>query len=163
MERFRDDGHLTDEALSALIQQAPLGELERLEIAEHLAFCDDCLQRYTVLLADTPLLSPAQSCRETLWVRIRRRTIRLVTSRYATAAAAVVLALTLLWSGLRCSGTASERPGFFQEAGSAVSDQLHDFSQRWSDSFDGIFSRMSGFFDSFGGGRPQTNQGGINS
>ena len=163
MERFRDDGHLTDEALSALIQQVPLGELERLEIAEHLAFCDICLQRYTTLLEDAPLLTPAQSCRETLWARIRRRTIRLVTSRYATAAAAVVLALTLLWSGLRFSGTAPERPGFFQEAGSAVSDQLHDFSQRWSDSFDGIFSRMSGFFDSFGGGRPQINQGGINS
>lgn len=163
MERFRDDGHLTDEALSALIQQVPMGELERLEIAEHLAFCDICLQRYTTLLTDAPLLIPAQSCRETLWARIRRRTIRLVTSRYATAAAAVVLALTLLWSGLRFSGTAPEHSGFFQGAGSAVSDQLQDFSQRWSNSLDGIFSRMSGFFDSFGGGRPQTNQGGINS
>lgn len=58
MERFRDDGHLTDEALSALIQQVPMGELERLEIAEHLAFCDICLQRYTTLLTDAPLLTP---------------------------------------------------------------------------------------------------------
>lgn len=163
MERFREDGHLTDEALSALVRQAPLGELERLEVAEHLAFCDDCLQRYTLLLADTPLLIPAQSCRETLWVRLRRRSIRLMTSRYATAAAAVVLALTLLWSGLRFSGTTPEHPGFFQGAGSAVSDQLQDFSQRWSNSLDGIFSRMTGFFDSFGGNGPQTNQGGINS
>lgn len=134
MERFRDDGHLTDEALSALVQQAPLGELERLEIAEHLAFCDDCLQRYTLLLTDTPCFHRS-SCRETLWVRLRRRSIRLVTSRYATAAAAVVLALTLLWSGLRFSGTAPEHSGFFQEAGSAVSGQLHDFSQHWKQFF----------------------------
>lgn len=45
MERFRADGHLTDEALLALIRQEEQSELERLEIAEHLAFCDACLQR----------------------------------------------------------------------------------------------------------------------
>ena len=38
MERFRADGHLTDEALLALIRQEEQSELERLEIAEHLAF-----------------------------------------------------------------------------------------------------------------------------
>ena len=37
MERFRADGHLTNEALLALIRQEELSELERLEIAEHLA------------------------------------------------------------------------------------------------------------------------------
>ena len=55
MERFRADGHLTDEALLALIRQEDQSELERLEIAEHLAFCDACLQRYTDLLAEDAL------------------------------------------------------------------------------------------------------------
>ena len=62
MERFRADGHLTDEALLALIRQEEQSELERLEIAEHLAFCDACLQRYTELLAESPLLTPVSSC-----------------------------------------------------------------------------------------------------
>ena len=93
MEPFRTDGHLTDETLAALARGRELDELTRLEAAEHLAFCDACLQRYTDLLATAPLLVPAHSCRESLWVRVRRRTLRLVTSRYATAAAAVAYRL----------------------------------------------------------------------
>ena len=52
MDVFREDGHLTDEALTALTQASPEG-LARLEIAEHLAFCDLCLERYTAMLAGT--------------------------------------------------------------------------------------------------------------
>ena len=40
MTCFRPDGHLTDEALAALIRGDALAELDRLEIAEHLAYCD---------------------------------------------------------------------------------------------------------------------------
>ena len=85
--RFYDDGHLTDEALTALILGTDADELGRLEMAEHLAFCDQCLQRYTDLLAAGTLLTPAKSCQESLWRRIRARTLHLLTSRYATAAA----------------------------------------------------------------------------
>ena len=78
MEYFRPDGHLTDEALAALVRSEPLDELVRLELAEHLAYCDDCLQRYTDALAGTPLLMPEHSCRETRaslrgWPRRRRQ------------------------------------------------------------------------------------------
>ena len=76
MERFRADGHLTDEALLALIRQEDQSELERLEIAEHLAFCDACLQRYTDLLAEDALLIPSRSCQQTLWQRLRVRAVR---------------------------------------------------------------------------------------
>ena len=38
MTCFRPDGHLTDEALAALIRGDALAELDRLEIAEHLAY-----------------------------------------------------------------------------------------------------------------------------
>lgn len=98
MDSFRKDGHLTDAALEALIRGDTPDTLERLEISEHLAYCDLCLQRYADLLAGTELLTPEHSCREPLLRRIRIQAIRLLTSRYATAAAAVVLALTLLWS-----------------------------------------------------------------
>ena len=50
---FREDGHLSGEALEALAKNEDrFDELERLEIAEHLAFCDYCLQRYTLALED---------------------------------------------------------------------------------------------------------------
>ena len=145
MERFRNDGHLTDEALAALIRGEVPDELARLEIAEHLAYCDECLQRYTELLADASLLSPAHSCRESLWVRVRRRTLRLVTSRYATAAAAVALALTVVWGSGRLDFVRLPIP---PEDRPSVSEGLQRWSARWSDSLD---SAMSGFNDFFSG------------
>lgn len=95
--RFDAGGHLTAEALHALLSDEPPDQLARLEIAEHLSFCDICLQRYTDLLAGTELLTPAGSCQEGLWQRIRARTARLFLNRYAAAAAAVALALTVVW------------------------------------------------------------------
>ena len=93
MELFDPAGHLTDGALLALAHEEVPDELARLEMAEHLAYCDQCLHRYTALLAEAPLLTPAHSCRESLWRHIRARAARLFLNRYAAAAAAVTLAL----------------------------------------------------------------------
>ena len=137
MELFDPSGHLTDRALLALVRNEELDELARLELAEHLAYCDRCLQRYTALLADVPLLVPAHSCRESLWRRIRVRTLRLLTSRYATAAAAVALALTVLWGSAAVS--LPEAPRHFQS-----------WPERWSDTLDGGLSRLNTMFDDLG-------------
>ena len=40
MEIFRHDGHLTNEALAALTSGAPMDKAARLEMAEHLDYCD---------------------------------------------------------------------------------------------------------------------------
>ena len=45
MDLFNTHGHLTDDALKNLFGGGSLTELERLEIAEHLDFCDECLMR----------------------------------------------------------------------------------------------------------------------
>ena len=95
MELFREDGHLTDQALEALVSGRELNELDRLEMSEHLAFCDLCLSRYTQQLVDEGLMTPAHSCRDTIWWRIRQRAARLLASRWATAAAAIVLVVSL--------------------------------------------------------------------
>ena len=145
MELFDPSGHLTDRALLALVRNEELDELARLELAEHLAYCDRCLQRYTALLADVPLLVPAHSCRESLWRRIRVRTLRLLTSRYATAAAAVALALTVVWGSGRLDFVRLPIP---PEDRPSVSEGLQRWSARWSDSLD---SAMSGFNDFFSG------------
>ena len=154
MERFRPDGHLTDQALAALVQGAPLDELARLEIAEHLSYCDQCLQRYTDLLTEDMLLNPAHSCQASLWNRIRSRALRLAASRYATAAAAVAIALTLLW------GSASLPAGQFPASGEDTC-QEETLPRRISRSFDEAFSRFSALFDAIGAPAPHTTtQGG---
>ena len=160
MEVFDKRGHLTAQALRALVLNAPLEELERLEIAEHLAFCDQCLQRYTELLTDDTLLSPSPVCRERIHQRIRRTVIRMFTSRYATAAAAVALALTLLWSGAGLGSRAQEeqsRPRPLIQAGTV----LTEWAAAWPQAFEEAFSGFTGLFDRFGGTPDTTTQGGI--
>ena len=139
MELFRHDGHLTDGVLTALVAGEPLDETARLEIAEHLAYCDLCLQRYTGALAGAPLLTPERSCRESLWRRIRARTIQIFTSRYAAAVAGVVLALTLVWG----SGYGSIRLPELPEDRPTVSDGL----RKWNESLDNAMSGVNEFFD----------------
>ena len=153
MELFDPSGHLTDRALLALVRNEELDELARLELAEHLAYCDRCLQRYTALLADVPLLVPAHSCRESLWRRIRVRTLRLLTSRYATAASAVALALTVLWGS--AAVPLPKRPSLPE-----VPQRLQSWPQRWSDSLDGALSRFNDMFDDLGGTVLRSAQGG---
>ena len=149
MERFRADGHLTNEALAALVQDDSLDELGRLEIAEHLSFCDLCLQRYTDLLCGAELLTPERSCQKTLWARVRTRTLRLVTSRYATAAAAVALALTMLWGGREIQFTHPALPELRPAAA-----ELRAWPERWNDALSETLSDVTDFFD---GLRPGNN------
>ena len=153
MELFDPAGHLTDGALLALAHEEVPDELARLEMAEHLAYCDQCLHRYTDLLTKTPLLTPAHSCRESLWRRVRARTLRILTSRYATAAAAVALALTVLWGS--AAVPLPKRPSLPE-----VPQRLQSWPQRWSDSLDGALSRFNDMFDDLGGTALRSAQGG---
>lgn len=139
MEIFLHNGHLTDEALASLAAGAELTETTRLEIAEHLAYCDLCLQRYTDALAGAPLLTPEHSCRESLWQRVRTRAVRVFASRYAAAVAGVILALTLVWGSgyesFSLPDPPAERP--------TVSDGLW----KWNQSLDNAMSGVNEFFD----------------
>ena len=152
MELFDPAGHLTDGALLALAHEEVPDELARLEMAEHLAYCDQCLHRYTALLAEAPLLTPAHSCRESLWRRIRARAARLFLNRYAAAAAAVTLALTMLWGS--AGVTLPERLPLPEDR-PTVSDGL----RKWNESLDSVMSGLNDFFDGLGQ-RPLPSQGG---
>ena len=147
MTCFRPDGHLTDEALAALVRGDALTELDRLELAEHLSYCDQCLQRYTELLSADTLLTPAHSCREPLRRRIWRRAVQLGINRYATAAAAVVLALTVLWGSAGLAGqTVRTEPTLLERAGTALTEWTDAWPQAWADALSGF----SDLFENFG-------------
>lgn len=98
MEYFRDDGCLSEEGLRAL-REGRLEELERLEAAEHLAYCDRCLDRYTAQLTADALEPPPRSVRgpvmQAVWVRVMQNTV----GRAAVAGVAAALALTLWRTG----------------------------------------------------------------
>ena len=96
MELFNERGCLTDEGMHALID-GRLDELGRLEAAEHLAYCDRCVERYTALLSGDVIETPREPIvgpvMKNLWLRIMQNTV----GRAAVAGVAAALALTF-WS-----------------------------------------------------------------
>ena len=98
MELFDKNGCLTDEGLQAL-QAGGLDELGRLETAEHLSYCDKCMDRYTALLTADALETPPHSAHKAvmaaIWVRLMQNTW----GRAAVAGVAAVLAFTMWRSG----------------------------------------------------------------
>lgn len=96
-ELFDPNGHLTDDAFGALLRDEPLDEMERLEISEHLSFCDRCVERYAVLLDGSELLSPPEPVAPPVFRRIRERARKLFVNKYATAAAAACFAI-MFWN-----------------------------------------------------------------
>lgn len=148
MELFDKYSHLTNEALQLLLaDDSRLGELERLEISEHLSYCDKCLTRYTDMLTDSSLVSPPEHLKESVWRRIRLRAIKVLTSRWATAAAAIAIVFAL-WGGGVFSGLVS---GTKQaaEAQISISQQLGEGQSRCSDVMENILGGISNIFGMF--------------
>ena len=98
-ELFLENGHLSDEGIRALIA-GTLDETQRLEAAEHLSFCDDCLVRYTDLLSEDVLEQPQQDVTLPVMRRLRQRALKVVTKRHAAAVAAVVVTAGLWYTGV---------------------------------------------------------------
>lgn len=90
IEVFDRDGCLTDDALLALIRQEP-DEMTRLEIAEHLSFCDRCTERYSELLCEAPLRAPAEPLADSVIEALARRVRVLFFHRYIAAGMAACL------------------------------------------------------------------------
>ena len=144
MERFEQNGHLTDEALSSLVSGG-LDELSRLEVSEHLSYCDRCLDRYLALLSKSALEAPAHSCREPLMLRIRRSALRVLESRLATAAAAVIIVVSL-WSGGGI-GALLELPAKITAIPTSFSESFAEYKQEKSTAgsfFDHLGDWMNG-------------------
>lgn len=99
MERFDDNGHITAQGFSLLLHGEP-DTLSRLELAEHLSFCDECCQKYADLMETEPLFSPPQPVAPNVCgqLRSRKRTIRF--RRIFKVGLAASLALGLWSAGL---------------------------------------------------------------
>ena len=97
---FDADGHLTDEGLYA-IKDGTLDDLGALEAAEHLSFCDYCLLRYTAMIDAAPdcMKQPMRDLIPQVQSLMRLRSFRIMTNRYVSAAAAVVLGF-VMWGAV---------------------------------------------------------------
>ena len=146
-EYFTPDGHLTDQALRDLIAELP-EELERLEIAEHLSFCDRCTERYTDLLCEDCLIEPPEPLRPGVMKRIRQRARVIFLNRYVAAGVAACFTMILWLSGaFQMKLSAADTPAIvgipqsFTGKTAELSQQFTDGVNKFFISFDlkGVF------------------------
>lgn len=88
-------GHITDLGFVAL-ENEQLSLDQRLEIAEHLSFCEDCRCRYLAFVESRPLLTPTRPVTRPVMHRIRTRGRVLLLRRALRAGLAACLLLALL-------------------------------------------------------------------
>ena len=150
---FDAEGHLTDEGLYAL-KDGTLDDLGALEAAEHLSFCDYCLLRYTAMIEAAPdcMKQPMRDLIPQVQNLMRLRSFRIMTNRYVSTAAAVMLAFAL-W-----------RFGFFGGVGTVQKPVQHlpeaTPNVTVSQALGGMFDSMSsGLSDMFSGMQLTINSG----
>ena len=139
---FDADGHLTDEGLYAL-KDGTLDDLGALEAAEHLSFCDYCLLRYTAMIDAAPecIQHPMRDLIPQVQNLMRLRSFRIMTNRYVSAAAAVVLGF-VLWGAVSTFGipdisamTASQPTAPRERFGTKVTTAVNGFYKSLDDTF----------------------------
>ncbi len=149
MNLFDEKGCLTDAALrGSIAQEEQLGELQRLEISEHLSFCDRCLERYSGLLTEDVLMAPQNPVQEKVMKRMHKKVERFLFHRVTAGALAACLALVFLFGGaFDMSLHAGQNSVPFVEASQrisegscAISNQLFDTLDYWNRQ---LFSRKA--------------------
>jgi hypothetical protein len=134
---FDTDGHITDAGFAALINDSP-DELARLELSEHLDFCDRCVDRYSALLLEPLLKEPAEPIASSVMSRLKRRANITVLGRTTKVAVAACLTL-VIWMGGIFRGNALETSDAFvrkaQTRENSFSVSMHGFGQDLQDFF----------------------------
>ncbi len=137
---FDSGGHLTAKALGDLASGAPIEELARLEIAEHLSYCDKCIKAYTDLLCPQPPVDLTQLPPAQVTARRAAREGRvLFLQRCARVGFAACLTLMVWLGGLSQIDPETLPKVDMHAAGEKISDSLADFSQQISDGLDQLF------------------------
>ena len=149
---FDDRGHLTGAGLNAM-ENGSLDELGSLEAAEHLSFCDACLNRYTNWLEAMPqaLLSPARDIAPQVQNLLRMRSIRVFTNKYVSIAAAVILAFALLNFGAFNISTGAAQRGVDRLAEGprfSISQSIQQFIGGIGKGIDDVLSEMQAYVQS---------------
>ena len=149
---FDDRGHLTGAGLNAM-ENGSLDELGSLEAAEHLSFCDACLNRYTNWLEAMPqaLLSPARDIAPQVQNLLRMRSIRVFTNKYVSIAAAVILAFALWNFGAFNISTGAAQRGVDRLAEGprfSISQSIQQFIGGIGKGIDDVLSEMQAYVQS---------------
>ena len=144
-ELFDPKGHLTDDALRYLIN-GELEELNRLEVSEHLSFCDECILRYTQVLTDDCLIAPPEPMVESIMHRIRKRARVIFFNKYVTMGAAASFAIVFWVNGIFTVNMNTDQDRIIDgisNSAAAFSERTVEITEKFTESITKIFNQIS--------------------
>lgn len=140
---FDTEGHITDRGFQMLIHEE-LDETPRYELAEHLDFCDRCVERYTDFLVDDSLMVPREEIAPTVMEKLKHRARMVILSRTARVSIAAYLALVIWLGGAsRLQFVQPDKENFGETNQKAFS--LQQAFQGANEGLDQIFSNFNAF------------------
>ena len=142
---FNEDGHLTEYAIKCNIEGS-LDELQRLEISEHLSFCDKCLEAYLESLTEDKIIEPFESCVQDVDRKVRNKRDYSIFRRYLTASIAACFAMTLWVSGVFSINYIDEIDQFhvsmLSENNIGITEITKTFTENISDGINNAFKNI---------------------
>ena len=140
MDLFYEDGHINEKALQSLIDGG-LDEMARLEISEHLSFCDECLMKYSDMLSfsSDEAFDYGETAQRIMPV-VKKRLMRERLYKYSTMAAAACLAITFWITGVFNIDTSEVKPPDIGSHTQKITEWIGDFTHS-------VTSGIGGFFD----------------
>lgn len=156
---FDEAGHLTDDTLVALVHSTDaenmaegaddavdFNELQRLEIAEHLSFCDECVLRYTELMADDALLTPSDLVEPSVMRKLEKEERRQYFSKWVSMVMAASFAILFWVAGVFSPNFAEMDAGFLTdmvEGATAFSRQTVEISTEITDTMSNWVEKLN--------------------
>ena len=137
MVLFDRDGHITKDGFYLLMENKA-DELQRLELSEHLSFCDRCLEKYLDCLQEVRLLAPENPLAEGILKKARYKAMAVFHSRFSMVAAAVCIAMVFWTTGVFQwqYGILEKNPaGEIAQKMDAVTRQTENFTIRFSKNY----------------------------
>ncbi len=95
---FHKNGHITAEGFFLLVTEKA-DEMQRLELSEHLSFCDECLEQYLKEIEKITLLETEESIAKRVIRQVKHKTAFFVQKRFGTAIVAACISMLLWTSG----------------------------------------------------------------
>ncbi len=152
---FSSDGHLTDYAIKQ-ITTGDATQLQRLEVAEHISFCNVCLEKHINAFTADSFTEPQIDITKSVMQKIKAKMRRFMLSKVTTYVAAASIALVLWGTGVydvlgelpgqisSYADTLQKQPGFFQSQ--KDDESSGDLNEKAT-----TFERIGDFIFSFGG------------
>ena len=145
MKLFDEDSHITDEGFR-LLAAGEVDELGRLELSEHMDFCDQCVARYSEQLTDDLLQEQEEEITPAILRQIRQRNGRIFMSRFAKVSMAAGLAIVIWVGGFYRVGLLSPSRDHSARV-SSTTRTLSDTLWNWSSGLDKLLSGFSIFLN----------------